>query len=104
MCAPGCQVAPLSTSCTRRPFSPSVHRKVALNALNTSDGTICSFRADYEKLYRLGFPELFPQYLDELDSRLARFDLPLGASLEARPCGQVMLKVNYLSSNVGGRS
>lgn len=64
-----------------------------VNALKTNDGTLCNFRADYHKLYRVGYADTLPDYLKILDTRMTNFDLPLGASLETRPCGQVVLQV-----------
>lgn len=54
---------------------------------------LCCFKAQYEKLYRVGFPETLPAYLDDLDSRITRFDLPLGANVETLPCGEIVLQV-----------
>lgn len=68
-------------------------RFVRADALNTDDGTLCHFRADYHKLYRVGYADTLPDYLKILDTRMTKFDLPLGANLETRPCGQVVLQV-----------
>jgi hypothetical protein len=63
------------------------------SALKTSDGTLCSFSANYEKLYRIGYPSTFAAYLKELDSRLSNFDLPLGANIDILEYGRVNLQV-----------
>jgi hypothetical protein len=68
-------------------------RSVRSSALNTNDGTLCCFKAHYEKLFRVGFPETLPAYLDDLESRITRFDLPLGASVDTRAGGEIVLQV-----------
>lgn len=62
-------------------------------ALNTNDGTRCSFPASYDKMFRVGFPDTLPSYLGELESRITRFDLPLGANVTTRPNGEIVLEV-----------
>eukprot|EP00892_Ulva_mutabilis_P000296 jgi/Ulvmu1/10267/UM060_0069.1 len=66
---------------------------VCAEAIKTSDGTLCGFSADYHKLYRVGYAATLEDYLEILQSRITNFDLPLGASLESRPGGQVVLQV-----------
>jgi hypothetical protein len=68
-------------------------RVTCARALTTNDGKLCFLRAEYEKLYRIACPSTFPAYLDELDSRITRFELPLGAAVCSQPCGKVVLKV-----------
>jgi hypothetical protein len=53
----------------------------------------CTFPASYEKLYRVGYPDTLPAYLGNLESRITRFDLPLGANVLTRPNGEIVLEV-----------
>lgn len=68
-------------------------RDTRMTALNTSDGTRCTFPASYEKLFRVGFPETLPAYLGNLESRITLFDLPLGADVVTRDNGEIVLEV-----------
>lgn len=68
-------------------------RAVRAHALQTSDGKLCVMQAQYEQLYRVADAASFPAYLRDLESRLTRFDLPLGASVDQLPNGQIVLQV-----------
>ena len=66
---------------------------VCANAIRTNDGTLCGFSADYHSLFRVGYAASLDDYLQILATRITNFDLPLGASLQTLPCGQVVLQV-----------
>lgn len=78
--------------------NPAVVQRVGVRdaracALNTNDGTRCCFPASYDKLFRVAFPDTLPSYFGDLESRITRFDLPLGANVTTRPNGEIVLEV-----------
>ena len=57
-------------------------------------------RAQYEQLYRVADGPSFEAYLQVLESRLTRFELPLGASVDQLPNGQIVLQVRAAAARV----
>lgn len=63
-------------------------------ALKTSDGTLCTLQAQCAQQYRLDHEGAsFHEYLQQIELRLPRFQLPLGAALEVAADGTIMLNV-----------
>lgn len=86
-------VVGLATSRLQQNSQAKLRSSVRADALRTNDGTLCSFEAEYNNLHRVGVADTLPDYLKVLNTRITNFDLPLGASLETRPTGEVVLQV-----------
>lgn len=49
--------------------------------------------ARHERRYRLAFPETFPQYARQIDTRLQHFKLPMDTRMDIGSDGNFILQV-----------